>query len=228
MFPGRFTVMLGCKRLMKLFFSIALPIVLSLTAKGNLLFNGGFESEPNFGSGVSGDAGYSDLTGSQIPGWTIAPGRAVDMHNTVLYPTISGSYSAGTDGEGYNGHNSDFYQDFGSALGNVYTLSYDWFGWQNNASSHLDVSVTDTVTSTILYDGNFAYNAGLHHVSISFIGSGNNLRLEIKESPESGGNDNMFIVDNFDVEVPEPSTLGLMAAALGALVLGKRKLPSAA
>lgn len=74
----------------------------------------------------SGDAGCSGLTGTQMPGWTIEPGHGATVHNTVLYPTISGGYSINMDGEGYNGVNADLYQDFGSALGASYTLTFDW------------------------------------------------------------------------------------------------------
>ena len=79
--------------------------------------NGGFENEPNFGNGVSGDGGYSALTGSQIPGWTIEPGHAATVHNTAFYPFISGNFSINMDGEGFNGQNANLYQDFASSLG---------------------------------------------------------------------------------------------------------------
>ena len=68
--------------------------------QADILVNGGFEDEPNYGSGVINGAGYSALTGSQIPGWTIEPGHAVTIHNDTIYPTISGTYSVNTDGEG--------------------------------------------------------------------------------------------------------------------------------
>ena len=38
-----------------------------------------------------------------------------------------------------------------------------------------------------------------------FLGTGNALRLEINEMPESGFNDNQFIVDNFSVQGPIPN-----------------------
>ncbi|MBS1709613.1 MAG: PEP-CTERM sorting domain-containing protein, partial [Armatimonadetes bacterium] len=93
----------------------------------------------------------------------------------------------------------------------------DWKIWFTDAHPRLDVSLTDLVTGQVLYHGNFGQpDANLHHESANFVGTGNALRLEIIESPESGYNDNAFIVDNFSVEsVPEPLTLtGLGLAAL--------------
>ena len=162
----------------------------------NLLVNGNFENEPNY----SGSTGYSVFTGSQMPGWTIEPGTAVTVHNTTVYPTISGTYSVNTDGEGQNGNNANFYQDFASVNGQWYELDYDWLLWQQTQPTpHLDVSITDTVTAAVLYSGNFAPASGLHHVTAGFIGTGNPLRLRVRENPQSGVNDNTFIVDNFVV-----------------------------
>ncbi|MBS0515925.1 MAG: DUF642 domain-containing protein [Proteobacteria bacterium] len=182
---------------------------LSLTpaaASANVLVNGDFENEPNWGAsngtacGSGHDTKCSALSGSQLPGWTIAPGHLVTIHSQGGYPTISGLYSVNTDGEGYNGVNADFYQDFASTVGQNYSLSFDWAGWYANPTPHLDVTVVDTATQAVLYHGNFATSVGTHHVSATFAGTGNPLRLHIQENPASGTNDNAFIVDNFDVE----------------------------
>ena len=185
----------------------------SLTHGAELLTNGGFEDEPNFGMGVSGDPGYSALTGNQIPGWTIVADHAATVHNTVLYPTISGGYSINTDGEGFMGHNADLYQDFASVGAASYAFSFDWQGWMNNApNSQLAVSIIDLTTNGVLYSNLFSFSSTLHNESAMFLGTGNTLRLEINEMPESGVNDNQFIVDNFSVQgpIPEPSSLALI------------------
>jgi hypothetical protein len=200
----------------QLLIATVVAVICCGSAQGaELLTNGGFESEPNFGSGISGDSGYSALTGSQIPGWTIASGHAATVHNTAIYPFISGNYSINMDGEGFMGHNADLYQDFATGLGQSYNFSFDWQGWQNNApNTQLEVSIVDLMTNAVLYSGFFSFSSTLHHETASFLGTGNNFRLELQESPESGINDNQFIVDNFSVDaVPEPSTVALLVAA---------------
>jgi hypothetical protein len=183
-----------------------------------LLTNGGFENEPNFGNGVINGPDFSALTGSQIPGWTIVTGHAVTIHQAPGQPTISGTYTVNTDGEGFNGHNADFYQDFSTTLGTSYTFGFDWFGWQNNApNTQLQVSITDLTTSAVLYDGLFSYSAALSHESQALLGTGDVFRLQIQETPESGFNDNQFLVDNFSVTtaaagVPEQGSSWLLLA----------------
>ena len=181
----------------------------SSIASANLLVNGGFDSEPNYGSGVVNGVGFSALTGSQIPGWTIEPGHAVTIHDTSTYPFITGPFSVNTDGEGFNGHNANLYQDFPSTAGQQYQLQFDWQGWISTAAA-LDVTITDTATSAVLYHGNFSWATGTHHVSSVFAGTGNTLRLRVQESPESGTNDNGFIVDNFAID---PAATAVSAGA---------------
>ena len=62
-----------------------LPV--TLTAQ-NLLVNGGFENEPNWGGGVSHDGGYTALIGNQLPGWTIEANHAVTIHRCLTFGWI--------------------------------------------------------------------------------------------------------------------------------------------
>ncbi|MBK8018417.1 MAG: DUF642 domain-containing protein [Betaproteobacteria bacterium] len=195
-------------------------------AADNLLVNGDFESPLDWTSGVSYNAGYSAFVGSQIPGWTIESGHAVTIHNTNAYPYIAGAFSVNMDGEGYNGHNANLYQDFASTSGYQYQLSFDWQGWFNDSNPQLDVSIVDLSDDSVLYHGNFGYSSNLMQESASFHGTGNMLRLRVMESPESGYNDNAFIVDNFAVSVvavPEPETYALFIAGLGLLGVVSRR-----
>jgi len=202
----------------------ALAVAIATQANATeLVVNGGFEDQPNWGAGISGDGSYTAYIGNAIPGWTIAQGHAATIHNHG-YPWISGTYSLNTDGEGFNGHNVDIYQDFTAALGSQNTLSYDWKIWFTDAHPRLDVSLTDLVTGQVLYHGNFGQpDFNVHNESANFVGTGNALRLEIMESPESGYNDNAFIVDNLSVEsVPEPCTLAGLGL-VGFLAARRRK-----
>jgi hypothetical protein len=193
------------------------------SACANLLTNGGFEDMPNWGMGVSGDSGYTALTGSQIPGWTIESGHAGTIHNTNMYPYISGGYSLNTDGEGTFSHNVDIYQDFVGANSVGYSLTFNWKNWYTDNNVFLSVSVTDTVTNTTLVSGSFGMAAGLHSEVLNFNGTGNALRLRVKHDPELGYNDNAFIVDNFSVQaVPEPASILTMLVG-AACILRSRK-----
>lgn len=196
-------------------------MVLTSVANANVLVNGDFENMPNWGAGISGDGGYTLLIASAIPGWTIEANHGATIHNTAAYPYISGTYSLNTDGEGWNGHNVDMYQDFASIVGQQYNLSFDWKNWYGDTTPRLDVSVVDTVTNAVLAQGNYGQSAGLHTESFDFFGTGNALRLRVKCAPESGYNDNAFIVDNFAVNVPTPGTIAMLG--LGGLLVGRRR-----
>lgn len=192
-------------------------------AHGELLANGGFEQEPNFG--VNGDGSYTLLTGSQLPGWTITPGHGVTIHNHG-YPYISGTYSVNMDGEGANGANADFYQVFPTVAGQAYALSYDYKYWQNSSLT-LFVQLTDTVAdpagATPIYAGaTLVNNPDTLTATASFIGTGNPIELHVFETA-TGYNDNGIITDNFSVvAVPEAGMAGLAAPAMAAGLLRRR------
>lgn len=192
-------------------------LTLATAAQADVLVNGNFESMPNWGTGISGDSGYTLFTGNAIPGWTIEADHGATIHNTNLYPTISGAYSLNTDGEGWNGHNVNMYQDFAAPSGQVYTLTFDWQNWYTSGSPLLDISIVDTSTAGVLAHGSYGLLAGLHSESFTFTGTGNTLRLRIMHAPESGFNDNTFIVDNFAVELV-PSPAGAAVLGLGGLL----------
>jgi hypothetical protein len=188
--------------------------------------NGDFEYQPNFGSGFQNDSGHSAFTGTQIPGWIIESGYAVTVHNKNLYPYISGNYSLNLDGEGYNGKNANIYQDFMSFGGLAYGIEYDYMGWISS-SAKFTVSVTDLATSLEVFSKTSNWTSSLVHVTDSFIGTGNVLRLRVSQEI-TGFNDNAFIFDNLSLspasEVPEPSMM-LVGSLLGlGGLLAKRRI----
>lgn len=197
-------------------------LVASPIASASLIVNGGFEDQPNWGNGVLGDSGFTALTGSQIPGWSIVSGHAVTIHNTSIYPTITGNYSVNMDGEGYNGVNANLFQDFSTVNAIQYELVFDWETWNSNTTPHLEVSIIDTLTSNILYQENMSWASGLHHEMATFYGTGNTFRLQVQENPESGVNDNSYIVDNISIttvsSVPVPPAVWLFGSGLIGLI----------
>jgi hypothetical protein len=211
----------------RVIYSAVLAILISIvTLTGsaqsgeNLLKNGGFEDEPNYDNNVDrlGDIGYSDLTGSQIPGWTVEPGHVVSVHNTIVYATIDGKFSVNMDGSGYNNHNANLYQDFDSVAGAPYQLDFDlctWFrSWQTDLHPlpKLNISIWDMVSNAPLFELSYSpddtFPAGrplnshgqVNHQTVTSIGTGHTLRLRLQQKPESGVNDNIFLVDNFSVK----------------------------
>lgn len=202
-----------------------LPVVLSAicgvaTVRANLLVNGDFEAQPNWG--INGDGGYTMLTGNQLPGWTIESGHAVTIHNPAFYPWISGTYSVNTDGEGFNGQNADLWQTFNTVAGQQYLLEYDWKGWMQNIGT-LDVRLTDVGNNTVVEDQHDWDSGGVHHMALDFIGDGGIMTLRVFGNPETGINDNQMIVDNFSVTpVPEPLTIVSLGAAMIVIVRRRR------
>ena len=210
---------------MKLVLSTAVVACLlaASAAHGQILVNGGFENEPQALNPNSPpqEFGFLFLTGNQVPGWTIAPGHWATLHeNPGPWPTITGAYSLNTDGEGQNGNNVDIYQDFASTSGAAYSFSFDWLNWVDDAgNSQLQISIVDTTTSAALFDQFYGQGASfvVNHVLAGFTGTGDTLRLEIQETPQTGYNDNTWIVDNFDVEtagVPDSTTWTAEALAI--------------
>jgi len=196
----------------------------NIPLSGQLLVNGGFENEPNWAGGVSFDGGETALVGNELPGWTVEPGHAVTIHTRNMYLVISGQYGANADGEGYNNHNANFYQDFNSGLIYTYTLSFNWQSWgltgvtPQRQLTQLKVSVADTVTGGVLFTGLYSYDTSfgpVHLVTTNFFGTGNPLRLRIEESPETGVNDNMFVMDNFSVVTSQHNYLNVYAGFTG-------------
>lgn len=201
---------------------LSAALVLCLTgssARAELLINGDFENQPNFAPASS---SWVALTGNQIPGWTIAQDHYATVHRAGAEQTIAGKYSVNTDGEGRNGNNIYMYQDFGSSLGDSLQLSFQWMGWQRDNNIQLNISLTDLSTSATLFNGLYTSDGLLqaHTVTADFLGTGSLIRLLVRETPQSGRNDNLFLVDNFSVvmtqaAVPEPA--GLVLLGIGAL-----------
>jgi hypothetical protein len=214
---------------------LVLVLMAASAVHADLLVNGGFEYEPNINGGngaFAGDGGFELMTGSAIPGWTIAPGYAATIHfpSYLNYEIIDGNYSLNTDGEGYNGNNTLIYQDFASTAGQTFNLSFKWATWNitGHGPASLEIKVFDTANNSVLFDGIYPDTVtpyAVQNVTTTLTGTGNSLQLQIDENPQSGYNDNEFIVDDFSVTpVPEPSTLALGGLASLFLLLRRKRV----
>ncbi len=204
--------------------AIILTCCLETVASAELIINGGFETQLNFGNGAvnpnGNGPGFSGMTGTQIPNWTIQPGHGATVHDTTIYPFITGNYSLNLDGEGFGGNNADMYQDFPSAP-TAYTINYDYQGWTASPTT-FTVSITDITTLTVVFTQISNWTPSLVHVNSVFQGTGNNLRLRVSQQ-NTGFNDNAFIVDNFSVTtVPEPGSMVLFAIG-GTFAMGRTR-----
>jgi|GEM_PF-2982636 len=217
------------KQLLTLTGLSALLAAAPLMAHADILVNGGFENEPLYGISSANSTpygGYTVMTGNAIPGWTIAPNTAATIHNTTVYPYITGNYSLNTDGEGSFGNNVNIYQDFASVFGQSYNLTFNWMSWVLGSQSKLEVKLFDTTTSGVLFDGIYSGTSPTlvpQNVSTAFAGTGDTLRLQIDENPQAGYNDNAYVVDDFSV-VPKgnpsvPDATGWSAEIIAGLAL---------
>jgi hypothetical protein len=211
---------------------LVLALMAASAVHADILVNGGFENQPNINGGngaFAGDGGYELMTGGAIPGWTIAPNHAATIHfpSYLNYEIIDGNYSLNTDGEGTYGNNVLIYQDCASTAGATYNLAFKWATWNitGTGPADLEVKLFDTANNAVLFDGIYPDTTtpyAVQNVNNTFTGTGDTLRLQIDENPQSGYNDNEFIVDDFSVTpVPEPATLAL--GGLASLFLFRRK-----
>jgi hypothetical protein len=178
-----------------------------------ILVNGGFEDEPNYPTWLP----AIPFGGNAIPGWTILTTGTIHQLSgagfpTDGFPTITGYYSLNTDGEGYGGMNCQIFQDFRTVNGGSYNFAFNWETWVVDAPlNFLRVSIEDLGSHTFVYNGLFdptlVSDLTIQLASTSFLGDGDTYRLEIQQTPQSGFNDNEYIVDNFSVRVvPDVTT----------------------
>jgi len=119
-----------------------------------------------------------------------------------------------TDGEGTYGNNVLIYQDFASTAGATYNLAFKWATWniteQTRRLGSQALWTRRTMLSCLMELSGYDHTVCRPNVNNTFTGTGDTLRLQIDENPQSGYNDNEFIVDDFSVTpVPEPATLAL-------------------
>ncbi len=191
----------------------------ALAAPVNLLTNGSFESTT-----VS-NGSYVIL--DSIPGWTVGP-HGVELRNNVAGSAVNGSNFAELD----TTTNSWISQTLSTALGAAYTLTFSYANRPDNqgaVSNGLSWSIgslsgtvgADTTTSWQSFTTTFTGTGSPMTLRFGAVGRSDSFgtsldNISVLAAAGAGGN---------AAAVPEPQSLALMLAGLGAmgLVLRRRK-----
>lgn len=189
----------------------------ALAAPVNLLTNGSFEST------AVGNGSYVIL--GTIPGWTVGP-LGVELRNNVAGSAFNGSNFVELDTTG----NSWISQTLNTVLGTNYTLSFSYANRPDNrgaASNGLSWSIgglggnvgADTSTTWQTFTTTFAGTGGAMTLRFGAIGTSDSYgtsldNVSIIGTAGAGGNAG---------NVPEPQSLALLLAGIGAMGLVLRR-----
>lgn len=193
-------------------FAMAVPV--------NLVSNGSFESTTV--------ASGSWVIVNTTPGWTVGP-QGLEIRNNVAGTAYSGSNFVELD----TTSNSWISQVISTVLGTSYTLSFNYAARPDNQganSNGLNWSIGDQLGGTVGQDTNTAWQT----FTTTFVGTGSGMTLRfgaIGKSDSFGTSlDNVSVFANASggaatgaAAVPEPESLALLLAGLGALGLAVRR-----
>ena len=178
--------------------------------------NGGFEVTPP----VVSDGGFMTLTGSQLPGWTIASGGSIDLLRGYQGWVYEGQQAIDLAGNS-PGTISQTLTDL--TIGQEYTVS---FAYGRNIDN-LSTDKTGIVTLGAGPDQTFEYagiGAGWSLGSYVFTATGTSIQLSFAASPNAGSYG--ALLDAVSITAtPEPATIVVWSglAAIGGIVAYRRK-----
>ncbi|MBO9689580.1 MAG: DUF642 domain-containing protein [Mitsuaria chitosanitabida] len=192
----------------------------AMAAPVNLVTNGGFEST----SVASG----SWVIVNTAPGWTVGP-QGLEIRNNVAGSAFAGSNFAELD----TTTNSWISQVISTVLGTTYSLTFNYAARPDNQganSNGLNWSIGN-LGGTVGQDTNTAWQT----FTTTFVGTGSGMTLRFGSIGKSDGYgtslDNISVIASAGgaaaggASVPEPESVALLLAGLGAmgLVVRRRK-----
>lgn len=174
-------------------------------ASSNLVSNGSFEQ-------LALSDGYS-ATVRSVSGWTLGGTTA-----TVINPISGSKYEAGTTGQNFLGlfNGSSIYTALSTVAGNTYTLSFDWDSSRGASVYGLWGATGSNVMGALR--GNASDNWLTRTVTFTALGA--TTYLGFAAAPGS-----FLRLDNVRVAppVPEPASVALFLAGIGALGIVSRR-----
>ena len=205
---------------MKKIIALAALAAISATASAaNLLVDGSFESITQ--------APGTWNTYTSVPGWTVTEANGAASPNGLeIRDDVAGTAESGSNFIELDGYENDkISQSFTTVVGQHYAVSF-WFADRTGvaaSSEGFSASVVSGLASSGTGFGAAGDNgAAWHLITMDFTADSTTSIFSIAATGTSDGYGTSF--DNFQaVAVPEPATLGLLAAGLAMLGLSARR-----
>ena len=176
---------------------------------------------------------FQDGSGTTATGWTLGGSNALALTDAD-YIANAGGYGASPYGGRFLSFNAGdvaannwAYQDFATAAGTTYTVSFAFANFGVSTNQQLNVLLSDS-NAGVLLSSSYANSNGSNNLaaiwysdSVTFTAVGATTRLTFSDAG-STTNSTDLLVDNVAVEaVPEPMTM--LALAGGAVALLRRR-----
>jgi hypothetical protein len=177
---------------------------------------------------------FQDGAGNSATGWTLGGSNALALTDND-YITNAGGYGASPYGGRFLSFNAGdvaannwAYQDFATAAGTTYTVSFAFANFGVSTNQQLNVLLSDS-NAGVLLSSSYANSNGSNDLSaiwnstsVTFTAVGATTRLTFSDAG-STTNSTDLLVDNVAVEaVPEPMTMIALAGGVAAMLRRRR------